>query len=188
MDINECGRGPCFGESKSVRCRDESQVGTTCIGSFIFDFSAAEELCNKSQLAQSFSEVVWPQPCTLQGEAKMVTFMLYHQHLWFAVGEAKGRRKRRRKKGWVVDGRCPVPSPGQTCGCSSQEESNLGGFTTPLSGRKRQLLFITGLPVITSLPMSKNCWRQLVVLGAEEIRWQGFSRSWYLPVLEKAGT
>lgn len=38
---------------------------------------------------------------------------------------------------------------------------------------------------IKSLPMCNNCCRQLVVLGAEK---KGFSRSWYPPVLEKAGT
>jgi len=137
---------------------------------------------------QSFEKVACPQPRALQGEPKMAIFMLYHHQSWLAAGEAKWRRERRGKKGWVAGSRCPVPSPGQRCGCLSQEESSLGSFSMPFSSKAWQLLFVTGLPVIKSLSTSKNCCRQLVVLGAEEIPWQGFARSWYLPVLEKAAT
>lgn len=49
------------------------------------------------------------------------------------------RHRREKEEGWVAGGHCPVPSPGQTCGCSNCEESSPGGFSPPLSIREHQL-------------------------------------------------
>lgn len=97
-----------LGNATSARSRGEGKVGTTLV------HPSSVSLLLKG-CATSHSRMLYPQPCTLQGEAERATSVLHHHHLWFAAGEAEWRRG----KGWVAGGHCPVPSPGQTCGCSN---------------------------------------------------------------------
>lgn len=94
--------------------------------------------------------------------------VLHHHHL---LERQKGEGGR---GGWLV-ATALCPALGRHVAAQT-EESSPGGFSPPLSIREHQLWFITGLPLTKNLPMSDSCFRQLAVLGAEEILWQGFSR------------
>lgn len=140
-----------------------------CTGSSLFHFSAAEELCHRSQLAQPVSKVVSPQPCTLPGGAKRATVPLHHHT---CVCCWRGRREK--EEG--VGGWWPLPCA-QPWADTAQAVREQPRRLLPTTVYQHQLCFITGLPLRKSLPMSDNCFRQLIVLGAEEIFWQVFSRS-----------
>ena len=99
----------------------------------------------------------------------MATFMLHNQHSGLLLERQKG-------KGGRVEWLLSYAQPWVDMWLLKPGGEQPGWLSTLSSGGERQLLSVAGLPVIKSSPMFKNCCRQLVVLGAEEIPWQGFFR------------